>query len=302
MGVRIYHETEIKNPIMFVGWPGIGNIGILAVKTLKDILGAEEFGEIESWDFFYPQKVTIREGLLENLEFPGNKFFYSKLKDKDIIFFVGDEQPSEGGKGYGRGEKAYRMANLVMDIGVKFGCQRIYTSGACVSLCHHQLKPRVCAVVSSRELIKEAKRYSNTVLMSKLEERSAGEGMITGLNGLLLAIAKMRGVEGMCLMGEIPDWLSGAAFPYPKASRSVLEVFGEILGIDLDLQFMDGMERKVDEIIEGFYSKFPPDMKKEYDKRKSIAMERGRTITIQAQIYIDEKFKKGSDGIGEEPV
>lgn len=302
MAIRLFFEPEIKNPIMFVGWPGIGNIGILAVKTLKDILGAEEFGEIESWDFFYPNRVTIKDGLLESLEFPKNKFYYSKLKEKDILFFIGDEQPSEGGRGYGRGERAYRMANLVMDVGIKFGCQRVYTSGACVSLCHHQVKPRVCAVVSSKDLISEAKGYSNTVLMSELEDRSGGEGVITGLNGLLLAVAKMRGVEGMCLMGEIPDWLSGAAFPYPKASRSVLEVFAEILGIEINLHFMDEMEKQVDEMIEGFYSRFPPDMKKEYDKRKSIVMEKPGTITIQAQIYIDDKFKKGSEGSGEEPV
>ena len=301
MGVRLYFEPDLKNPIMFVGWPGIGNIGILAVKNLKDILRAEEFGEIESWEFFYPRKVIIKDGLLESLDFPNNKFFYSQIGHKDILFFIGEEQPSEGGRLYGRGEKAYRMANFVMDVALQFGCKRVYTSGACVSFCHHQMKPRVCAVVSSEPLIEEAKNFSNTVLMSELEGRSGGEGVITGLNGLLLAVAKMRGVDGMCLMGEIPDWLSSAGLPYPKAARSVLEVFAEILGVEFDLQFLDPIEREVEGMIEGFYNKFPPDVKKEYDQRKRLISQPPGPITIQAKIYIDENVRKEEEGIGEKP-
>ena len=301
MGIKLYKEPELEKPIMFVGWPGIGNIGIIAVNTLKGILRAEEFGEIESWDFFYPKKVSIRDGLLENLEFPGNKFYYQRIEKRDLIFFIGEEQPSEGGRMYASGEKAYQLANLVLDVGLKFGCQRVYTSGACVSPIHHQVKPRVCGVVSSEKLREEIKSYQNTILMSELGGRGEGEGIITGLNGLLLGVAKARGMEGICLMGEIPDWLSGASFPYPKASKSVLEVFAEILGVGMDFSFLDKMERQIEEIIEGFYAKFPPEMKEEYDQRKLIAQTKPGTITIQAQIYIDERFKKGGEGGGESP-
>jgi hypothetical protein len=302
MGIKLYRKPKLEKPMMFIGWPGIGNIGMIAVNTLKGILRAEEFGEIESWDFFYPKKVSIREGLLEDLEFPSNKFYYQRLEKQDLIFFIGEEQPPEGGRMYASGDKAYKMANLVLDVGLKFGCQRVYTSGACVSLIHHQMKPRVCAVVSSEELIKEVKKYQNTILMSEIEGRKEGEGVITGLNGLLLAVAKKRGLESTCLMGEIPDWLSGASFPYPRASRSVLEVFAEILGMRMDLSFLDKMEGQIEEIIASFYAKFPPKMKEEYDQRKFVAQTKPGTITIQAQIYIDERFKKGSKEDEERPI
>jgi proteasome assembly chaperone (PAC2) family protein len=302
MGIKFYIKPKLEKPTMFVGWPGIGNIGLIAVDTLKGILKAQEFGEIESWDFFYPRKVSIREGLLEDLEFPGNKFYYYGLDKRDLIFFIGDEQPAEGGRMYASGEKAYRMANLVLDVGLKFGCQRVYTSGACVSLTHHQMKPRVCAVISSENLIREVKQYPNTILMGEIGGRGESEGTITGLNGLLLGLAKKRGLEGICLMGEIPDWLSGAVLPYPKASRSVLEVFAEILGIRIDFSFLDKMEGQIEEMIESFYEKFPPEMKEEYDQRKLIAQAKPGTITIQAQIYIDERFRKGGDEGGERPI
>jgi len=285
MGVKLYRKPKLEKPIMFVGWPGIGNIGIIAMNTLKGILKAEELGEIESWDFFYPRKVSIRDGLLEDLDFPSNKFYYQRIEKKDLIFFIGEEQPTEGRRMYASGEKAYQMANLVLDVGLKFGCQRVYTSGACVSLIHHQMKPRVCAVISSEELIKELKKYQNTILISEIGGRGGGEGTITGLNGLLLAVAKKRGVESICLMGEIPDWLSGASFPYPRAARSVLEVFAEILGIGIDLSFLDKTEGKIEEIIESIYAKFPPEMKEEYDQRKFVAQTKPGTITIQAHRF-----------------
>jgi proteasome assembly chaperone (PAC2) family protein len=299
MGIKLYKEPDLRKPMMFVGWPGIGNIGMVAVNSLKDILRAEEFGEIESWDFFYPRKVSITNGLLKALEFPSNKFYYARIEGKDLIFFIGEEQPSVGGRMYASGERAYSMANLVIDVGLRFGCQRVYTSGACVSPIHHQMRPRVCAVVTSEGLKEEVRGYPNTIFMSALERGSEGEGVITGLNGLLLGVAKKRGVEGICLMGEIPDWLSGASFPYPRASKSVLNVFAEILGIQVDLGFLDKLEGQVEQWVESFYAKFPPEMKAEYDERKSLTHAKPGPITIQAKIYVDERFKKGGEG-GEE--
>ncbi|GAI41520.1 unnamed protein product, partial [marine sediment metagenome] len=65
------------------------NNNISIRESVKGVLVAEEFGEIEPWDFFYPKKVSIRDGLLESLEFPTNKFYYQRLERKDLIFFLG---------------------------------------------------------------------------------------------------------------------------------------------------------------------------------------------------------------------
>ena len=114
MGIRLYQEPQLENPILVASWPGIGNIGIIAVDTLRGVLEAEEFGEIEPWDFFYPKRVLIRKGILEYLEFPSSKFYFKRVGGKDIIFFIGEEQPTEGGRMYAEGRKAFHMANLVL--------------------------------------------------------------------------------------------------------------------------------------------------------------------------------------------
>jgi len=251
MTVKLYREPQLKDSVMFCGWPGIGNIGLVAVNTLRGILRAEELGEIEPFEFFEPQKVIIKDGLLQELQFPVSKFYFQKVNNRDLMFFIGEQQPNDGVSQYAVGPKAYKMANLVLDTAQKFGCRRLYTSGAAVTHIHHTVKPRVWAVPNGPQMIGEIKNYTNTVLMSEVEERG-GQGLITGLNGLLLGVAKERGIEAVCLMGEIPYYLQGTPWPYPKASRSVLEVFAGILETQFDLRRLDGLAQRIDRNIEEF--------------------------------------------------
>ena len=306
MGIILYKKPKLKKPVLIAGWPGIGKIGIMAVNTLRRMVRAEELGEIESWEFFEPKKVSIQNGLLKDLEFPSNKFYYQQLKKKDLLFFIGEKQPTEEGEEYAKGEKVYQMANLVLDVAQKFGCQRVYTSGAAVTAIHHSLKPGVWAAPNRKELINEIKGYENTRLMSEIEEKG-GQGGISGLNGLLLGVAKQRNLEGICLMGEIPYYFQGFLFPYPKASKSVLEVLTKILGIKFDLSFMDELSEKVEREIEEFLeelftakeipSEIREKIRNEIEKLKEVRPTSPERITEEDQKrimeHIDEFFKKG---------
>jgi proteasome assembly chaperone (PAC2) family protein len=233
-------------------------------------LEAEEFGEIEPWEFFYPKQVLIRKGVLEYLEFPSSKFYFKRIGGRDVMLFIGEEQPTEGGRMYAEGRKGYRMADLVLDVVEKFKCRRIYTSGAAVALIHHTAKPRVWAVPNAGSLISEIKAYQNTVLMSDIEGRG-GHGNITGLNGLLLGVAKKRGVEAICLMGEIPVYLQGLPFSYPKASKSVLEVLSHSLRVEVNLDTLDELDQKVQQRIEEFYQQIPLEIRGQLDRLKRVA-------------------------------
>jgi proteasome assembly chaperone (PAC2) family protein len=330
MATMLYKEPELKNPVMFCGWPGIGNIGLTAMDTLRVVLRAEEFGEIQPWDFFDPQQVRIANGLLKELEFPSNKFYFCRKaspsgqrleacpevlggtqgelrrRDRDSIFFIGQQQPGEGPTRYAQGQKAYEMANLVLDVAEKFGCQRVYTSGAAVTQIHHTARPRVWAVPNRPNLVAEMQHYENTILMSQIEGRG-DQGVITGLNGLLLGVAKERGLEAICLMGEIPYYLQGAPWPYPKGSKSVLEVLLKILDIKVDpsassgqaLNNLDELAQKVEENIDGFLESLytaeaiPPEVRDEIEKLKDVSREPG-PITEEEQKkimeHIDELF------------
>jgi len=300
MGIRIYNKPELENPVLIASWPGIGNIGIIAVDTLRGMVKAEEFGEIEPWDFFYPKKVSIINGELKDLEFSRNKFYWAKAGGKELIFFVGEEQPAEGEKAYAEGTKAYQMANLVLDVALDCGCRRIYTSGAAVAPIHHTARPKVWAVPSSPELLDEIDGYENTVLMSDIEGRG-GQGNITGLNGLLLGVAKRRGLDAICIMGEIPIYLQAFPLPYPKASRSVLEVLTQTLGIEIEMQGIDAIVERSESEIKRLYERFPPEIREELDKLRYVThIKETETGPITEEDKkriledIDKFFKRGS--------
>ena len=299
MAVVLHKTPELENPVLIASWPGIGNIGIIAVDALRGAFRAEEFGEIEPWDFFYPNKVIIRNGELTHLEFPSSRFYFRKTDRKDLMFFVGEEQPTESGKAYARGEKAYQMANIVLDVAQRFGCRRIYTSGAAVAPIHHTMRSKVWAVPNSESLIDEVRSYTNTILMSDIEGRE-GQGSITGLNGLLLGVARKRGVEAICLMGEIPMYLQGFPFPYPKASKSVLEVLTAALGMPIDMSGISAIVQGSVREIERVYELFPAEIRKQLDRLKSAGQARPAepgpiTEEDKRKILedIDKFFKKG---------
>jgi hypothetical protein len=302
MGVRLYKKPRLTDPVLIASWPGIGNIGIIAVDTLRGAIGAEQFGEIEPWDFLYPEKLLIEDGELIDLEFPSSRFYFKKTEKKDLIFFIGEEQPTEGGGFYAEGRKAYQMANLVLDVALKFGCHRVYTSGAAVAPIHHTMIPKVWAVPNTEDLIDEVKSYENTILMSDIEGRG-GQGNITGLNGLLLGVAKKRGLEAICVMGEIPIYLQGFPIPYPKASKSVLEVLTASLGIKIEMSGIDDLIDRSERRIEKLYMRVPLEVREQLDKLKYITYAKPTepgpiTEEDKKKILenIDKLFKKEAKG------
>lgn len=134
---------------------------------------------------------------------------------KDIIFFISDEQPTF---------KGYDLANFILDIARKFKVQRIYTFAAAIAKIHHTEQPKVWGVATDQRLIDFLKKYE-VVLRGRLQ--------IAGLNGLLLGVARERGMEGICLLGEVPSYTT--RIPNPKAALAVIKVLLKILDVSVDL-------------------------------------------------------------------
>jgi proteasome assembly chaperone (PAC2) family protein len=78
-----------------------------------------------------------------------------------------------------------------------------------------------------------------------------GEGTIGGLNGLLLGVARQRGIEGVCLLGEMPIYATRIA--NPKAAQAVLEVLTKMLGIEMDLEDLTAMAEQMEPNMEQLY-------------------------------------------------
>jgi len=295
LGIVLNQEPELRDPDMIVGWPGIGNVGIITVETMRQALQAEELGEIEPWDFFYPNKVTIRAGIVTDMNFPGSKFYFKRMPKKDLLFFIGEEHPATRESAYAEGKRAYEMANLVLDVARRFSCRRVFTSGAAIAVTHHTMHPKVWAVANEKALLSELRHYDNTILMSEVEGKG-NQGSITGLNGLLIGAAKRRGMEGICLMGEIPDYLSRMPFPYPKASKAVLGTLARMMGLNIAHNPLEDMIIQMDTVVENVYQQFPPEIKERLEQRKQANQTKQEAISEEDEQWfkehIDEFFNK----------
>jgi proteasome assembly chaperone (PAC2) family protein len=131
--------------------------------------------------------------------------------------------------------------------------------------------------------------------MSEVEGKG-NQGSITGLNGLLIGAAKRRGMEGICLMGEIPDYLSRMPFPYPKASKAVLGTLSRIMDLSIAHNPLEDMIIQMDTVVENVYQQFPPEIKERLEQRKQATQTKQEAISEEDEQWfkehIDEFFNK----------
>ena len=227
--IKLRRHPRPKSCSMLASWPGIGDVSLTAAKYLVEKLNAAEIGEIEPVNFFEPVGVTVKDNVVENPRFPESKFYYWQYPkaSKGLVIFIGEEQPAF---------KGYELVNCVLDVAQRLRVSRVYSSAAAVTRMHHSEEVKVWGAASISNLVEELSKH-NVILRGNLR--------IAGLNGLILGMAKERGMESMCLLGEVPAYATQIA--NPKASLAVLRVLTKMLGIGLDLAELGQLAQQVDE-------------------------------------------------------
>jgi uncharacterized protein (TIGR00162 family) len=231
--IRFSKKPQLKSPCLIAAWSGMGGVALIATKTLQQELEAEECGEILPHDFFSPSEVLIEDHVIQIPKFPENKFYFWAKGDRhDLLIFVGNDQPQQG----------WEFAHLILDVAEEFHVRRIYTSAAFPLWMHHSKEPRVWGTATTAPLVKYLKAYGVMPM---------GEGTIGGLNGLLLGVARQRGIEGVCLLGEMPIYATRIA--NPKASQAVLGVLTRMLGVEVDLEGLTAMAEEMEPNMDQLY-------------------------------------------------
>ncbi|HEX73616.1 MAG TPA: hypothetical protein G4N93_00480 [Dehalococcoidia bacterium] len=227
--VKFYTSPELNSPNMLVAWPGVGNVSIIVATYLKRKLDFKELGEIDASYFFNPIGVVVKDNVVEAPQFPMSRFYYWKNEGggSDVILFIGEDQPAA---------KSYEMANCVLDVGLRFHVKRVYTCAAALTRIHHTEQPRVWGVATSQHLTEDLIRYD-------LVQR--GNLRISGLNGLLMGVAKERDIEGICLLGEVPMYTT--RIQNPMAALAIVNILSKILDIEIDIGELAQMAKETKE-------------------------------------------------------
>ena len=200
-------------------------MGKFALDHLVQDLSAKLFGEVYN-DAFPPEIIIKDDGIASLIK---NELHISRAdgRQNDIILFTGESQPSTA-------EANYALSEFVVELAGKYGAKELVTLGAYVTGTFVEA-PKVYAVGTDLETVSRLEKNGCTIM---------NDGLITGMNGLLLGMAKLKGLSGFTLLGET----SGLAFD-PKASGVILETLSKLLGIPLDMKKLEQRARDAQEVM-----------------------------------------------------
>jgi len=177
---REMFSPVLEDPIFVEGLPGFGNVGKIAAYLLIKFCSAKPFAELYSPSF--PDYVSVDSKGICCL--PRYEFHAATMEKNDFVIMTGDTQPSLDDV-----VAHYGVCGEILDFVEKCGCKFIVTIGGVpVS----EDKAQVYVAATSPRLAAEFME-KGAVIYSK--------GRIMGATGLMLALAKERGLEGICLLG-----------------------------------------------------------------------------------------------------
>jgi len=266
---------SLNSPYLICGFPGTGLVGKLAVDYLIKELGAIHMADVFS-SYFSPQVVIQADGTTSIVK---NSLYYVKnnntnnnsnnvnrtsknkkeikdiskpevqlnqsindlpqsidslkstpndpLSSKDLILLTGDSQPVVPGS-------EYIISEQILDLITKFKISNIYSLASYVTGTFVN-DPKIYGTATNPEMVKSFRSFNISTL---------DNGNITGMNGLILGLGKLRGIEGICLLGETSGYVIDA-----KASKNLLEIVNNVLGIHINMDEMNKRSKDTEILI-----------------------------------------------------
>ncbi len=224
---------RLNEPYMICGFPGSGYVGKLAVEHLVQELRAKPLIDIYSYSF--PPQVVIRQN--GTVELMRNTIYYWQSSGKgndgnsngtnDLLLLTADAQPltPEGG---------HLLAEAIIDIVGRLNAKMVFTLAAYITGVFMD-KPRVYATATTTDVIEWFKSRGIATMDG---------GSITGMNGLLLGMARLKGIKGVCLLAETSGYVVDA-----KASQAVLKSLLELVNISIDMSSLEKRAKDTEMII-----------------------------------------------------
>ncbi|MFA5077010.1 MAG: PAC2 family protein [Candidatus Micrarchaeia archaeon] len=193
---------DAKNPLIIVGFPGIGLVGSVATAYFVEKNGFEMVGYISSGDFAPLAAIHNYKPL------PPVRIYYSK--SLNIMVIMGEIVVPVS--------VSHDLAHRIMDFASELKATRIISVGG-ISL--RESESAVYLVGNEQSNV--------NALVSKKVGRSIKEGATTGVTGTLLAVSGLSGYSMLAVLAEAsPDFVD------PKAASNALQVLSKIIEVPIN--------------------------------------------------------------------
>lgn len=232
---KMTQDKKTNPPWLVAVWPGMGHVAISAGYYLMSKLGMRCFEEFPSGGVFDVDFALVKSGIIQKTHRPRSRFFIWKAPEgkRDIIVFIGEAQPPQG---------KFEFCEKLIDFARDRGVERLFTFAAMATEMRPESESRVFAAATDKDVLDE---------LDRPDVRIFNEGHIGGLNGVLLAAALGKGMQGVCLLGEMPHLFT--QLPFPKASLAVLQIFAEMAEVSLDFSELEeqsgAVEKQLGEVL-----------------------------------------------------
>jgi proteasome assembly chaperone (PAC2) family protein len=227
---------DISDPIVLIGWPGIALVAKLATTSIRDSLDAEEFMNIESFDF--PPKSNVEKG---ELKVPTAEVYYVKKSGKnanDFFILTASYQPQSSKGVFEFSQKFCEEMDKVTG-----GKIKMYVSTGAMISERVGSTPKVHICGTDNDLVNSFLKHKNTKLMEN--------GVIAGANGILPAWAGQKGfAPGICLLAEtIP--LPMMALD-PRASKALVTILKDYFNIKMNFDELNKQIEEMENVINSY--------------------------------------------------
>jgi uncharacterized protein (TIGR00162 family) len=228
---------NLKKPILFVGLPGIGLVGKIAVDYLVKELSPKPVlvGKIFSDSF--PPAVHEKNSVLELIY---NEIYLYKTKIRDFLFVIGPVQPALGN--ILNSNQHYEFSRVLADFSKKYKVAEIYTlAGLNIGDKRITAKPKVMCV--STDL--KTKQNLDKKKIKNIDFHNKGQdALISGVAGLLLGLSyNLYKIPGFCLMGETNSKLT---YGDPASAKQLVEIIINLFKLKIDLKKIDESAKKIE--------------------------------------------------------
>jgi proteasome assembly chaperone (PAC2) family protein len=198
--VNLFNQPKIKNPILIAALPGIGNLGKNVAQQLIEFSCAKLSAELYSPSF--PDFVFIdKNGICKP---PRYEFYVSP--SHNLIILTGEIES------YIEEVAAqYEVCGKILKFIKEVGCIFVITIEEVLS--HQSGKIHIAG--TSKDLVSE---YSNK------NTKIFGDDRIVGTSGVLLGLAKISELEGICLLISTKNEVNGK-----KSSQKILNFLKNII-------------------------------------------------------------------------
>jgi uncharacterized protein (TIGR00162 family) len=211
-------KIKLKNPVLIEALPGIGFVGYLAGAYLIQEFNAEKLCEIVASSF--PNLTFIEKG---EIKYSFNALYkiHKVNLARDLIILFGNTQASSS-------LDQYKFYSEILDLIKQMGCKEVVSVGG-LKREKPPLQLNIYCTATNKEILTRASNLGAKILYGK----------VFGAAGVLPGLAKLKGLNGLCILVDTLGFHPDAA-----AAQAALKFLSSYLNlsISIDKKFEKSLE------------------------------------------------------------